>query len=290
MKLKMKNIKLSGFILAFTIFPFVFLMTFTYIPLANMIGYSFTDWDGVSVVKQYVGLKNYIQILTNAEYFGVFKVTFYYLIAAVIQLMLGLFFAVQLNKKLRFKNVFKGVYFFPYLINGVAVAMIFNFFFMPSGTLDSMLNFLGLGKLTQKWLGNPSLINVSLCFVQIWKYLGFTIVIFLGAMQAIDSTVYEAAAVDGAGDFQVFKSIILPSIKNILGLQIILAVKNSLSVFEIPYIMTDGANGSMTFVIKTIKTAFSYNKIGLASAMSIVLFMIIIIITIVQKLLIREED
>lgn len=277
------------FIIAFTIFPFLFLITFTYYPLVNMLGYSFTDWNGSSKEKTFVGLANYIRVFTDSQYFGVFKVSFYYIIGFALQMIIALFLASILNFKLHGKKLFKGILFFPYLINGVAVAMMFNFFFTPEGTLDTLLKFFGLDFLIQQWLGNPKLINFSLVYAQVWRYIGFTVVIFLGAMQAIDRQVYDAADVDGANGWQVFRFIVLPSIKSILELQIILSVKNALSVFEMPYIMTDGANGSMTFVIQTVKTAFNYSKVGLASAMAIILFMIIIIITFIEKVLLRKE-
>lgn len=275
-------------ILAFSIFPVVFLVTFTYIPLVNMVLYSFTDWDGISKVKDFVGLKNYIRIFTDPQYFMVFKVSLYYILGSVVQLVLALGVATILNFRLRFKNFFKGVLFFPYLMNGVAVSMMFIFFFQPAGVLDSFLQLIGFEELIRKWLGDPGIINYSMVFISMWRSLGFSIVIYLGAMQSIDKNVFEAAAVDGANKVQVFFRIILPSIRPILTLQVILAVKGALSVFETPFIMTDGANGSMTFVIQTMKTAFNYDKVGLASAMAVVLFMIVIILTIVQKVLIKE--
>lgn len=277
-------------IIAFTTFPFLFLIAFTYYPLASMIGYSFTDWDGVSKVKNFVGWDNYQKVFSDPQYFGVFKVSLYYLAGSVIQLILALIIASILNFKLHCKKLFKGIYFFPYMVNGVAVAMIFSFFFMSGGALDSVLSFLHLDGLIREWLDDPRLINPSLVYTQIWRNLGFTSVIFLGAMQATDTQVYDAAAVDGAGEWQVFEYIIIPSIRSILELQIILAVKNALSVFETPYIMTGGSNGSATFVIQTVKTAFNYNKVGLASAMGIVLFMIIMIITVIQKVILRDRD
>ncbi|CAH8720370.1 sugar ABC transporter permease [Paenibacillus thiaminolyticus] len=276
-------------ILGFTVFPIVFLLTFTYWPMLNMVWYSFTSWDGISNVKEFVGLDNYVRVLNDPQYFSVFKVSLYYIAGSVLNLFLSLFIATILNFKLKFSNFFKGVLFFPYLINGVAVAMIFLFFFQPDGVLDSFLSLLGLNSWIQQWLGNPNLINPSMVFVSMWKGLGFAIVLYLGAMQSIDNSVYEAANVDGANGWQVFKSIIIPSIKPVLTIQIILSVKGALSVFEIPFIMTNGANGSMTFVIQTIKTGFNYNKVGLASSMAMILFIIIIIMTVVQKFILKEE-
>lgn len=276
-------------ILSFTVFPLLFLLTFTYWPMLNMVWYSFTNWDGISKVKEFVGFDNYVRIFSDPQYFSVFKVSLYYIAGSILTLFLSLFLATILNFKLRLANVFKGILFFPYLINGVAVAMIFLFFFQPEGILDSLLSLLGLNGWIHQWLGNPDLINYSMVFVSMWKGLGFAVVLYLGAMQSIDDSVYEAANVDGANGWQVFKSIIIPSIKPILALQIILSVKGALSVFEIPFIMTNGANGSMTFVIQTIKTGFNYNKVGLASAMAMILFIIIIVMTVVQKFFLKED-
>ena len=112
---------------------------------------------------------------------------------------------------------------------------------------------------------------------------------YIGAIQSISPDVYEAADLDGANAWQRFWYIIFPSIRPIVALQLILAIKGAVSVFEIPYIITGGRNGTSTFVIKTIETAFQYQKIGLASAMAIVLLAIILIITGIQKAFFRER-
>jgi multiple sugar transport system permease protein len=114
-------------------------------------------------------------------------------------------------------------------------------------------------------------------------------VLFLGAIQSIPAERYEAAELDGANRWQQFRYIILPGIRPVVGLMFILAVAGSLSVFEIPYIMTGGANGSETFVIQTINTAFRFNDFGLASAMAVVLLAIVLLVTWVQRRLVPEE-
>ena len=108
-------------------------------------------------------------------------------------------------------------------------------------------------------------------------------VMFAGAIQSINGDLYEAAAIDGANRWQQFKYITFPGIKLIISLNLILAVKGAISVFEIPKIMTDGANGSSTFVLKTLDTAFTIHKVGLASAMGVVLLIFIMIVTFIQK-------
>jgi multiple sugar transport system permease protein len=273
----------------FLIVPVALLVVFTYIPVLNMFGYSVTSWNGLSPTKEFVGADNYIEIATRPELFGVLRVSLYYVGASVIQIVLALYFATVLSFNVRFRNFFKGIIFFPYLINGVAIAMVFLYFFEPGGTLDSTLSALGLGDLSRQWLGDPDTINYSLAATSIWRYLGLNFVLFLGAIQSIPAQLYEAAEIDGANRWHQFRFLILPGIRPIVGLSFILAIGGSLSVFEIPYIMTGGANGSETFVTQTVYLAFKAYKVGLASAMAVVLLLIILLITWVQRRVVPDE-
>ncbi|MGN8647507.1 carbohydrate ABC transporter permease [Gracilibacillus sp. HCP3S3_G5_1] len=276
-------------IVTFLIVPLTLLATFSFLPVANMFWYSVTDWNGYSD-KEFVGLENYITVFTDPEYFRVFGVSLYYFFATFVQMGLALYFATILSFKVRFTNFFKGVIFFPYLLNGVAIGFMFLFFFRPDGALDTVLQMIGLGDFTMHWLGNPDIINISLAGTSVWRYMGFNFIIFLGAISSISSEVYEAAEIDGANRWQQFRYIILPSIRIIISLNLVLAISGALSAFEIPYIMTGGANGSATFVIQTVDTAFKYGKIGLASAMAVILLFIVIIVTVLQKRFFSEED
>lgn len=277
-------------ILLFLITPVTLLLVFTYIPVGNMFWYSFTKWDGFSKTKEFVGLENYLEIFTRPELFKVFSVSLYYFVGSIVQLGLALYFATILSFNVRFKNFFKGVLFFPYLINGVAIGFMFLYFFKPDGVLDTFLTTIGLSGLIRYWLGDPTIINYSLAGVSVWRYMGLNFVMFLGAIQSIPTEIYEASELDGAGRWQQFRYIIIPSIMPILGLSSILAVRGSLSVFEIPYIMTGGANGSSTFVIQTINMAFKFKKFGLASGMAVVLLVIILIVTGIQNLIFKSEQ
>ncbi|NQX05978.1 sugar ABC transporter permease [Rathayibacter sp. VKM Ac-2856] len=268
--------------------PLAFLVVLTYIPVANMFWYSVTDWDGLDPDKTFVGLENYVEIFTRPEIFQVFFVSLFYLAGAVAQLGLALFFATLLSFRTRFRNFFKGVIFFPYLINGVAIGLMFLYFFRPDGTLDAVLGVFGVQD-TPQWLGDPSVVNVSLAATSVWRYMGLNFVLFLGAIQSVPEEQYEAADIDGATSFDKFRFIIVPSIRRILGLSFILAIAGALSAFEMPYIMTGGANGSETFVIQTVDTAFRYSKVGLASAMAVVLLAIVLIITAVQRRVFPDE-
>ncbi len=280
--------------IAFLLIPLVLLILFTLIPAVNMGIYSFQERDQLGVNPEWVGLENYTRLFTDSSYLKTFANSIYYFFGSFIQLALALFIATLLCSKIKFANVFKGILFFPYMMNGVAVSLIFRRFFQKGdgitnteGTLNSIIEMFG-GEAV-KWLSDGNIVNFCLVFASIWRYIGFDIIMFIGAIQSISPDIYEAADLDGANSWQRFRYIIFPSIRPIVALQLILAIKGAASVFEIPYIITGGRNGTSTFVIKTIETAFQYQKIGLASAMAIVLLAIILVITAIQKIFFKER-
>uniref|UniRef100_UPI0021A96484 carbohydrate ABC transporter permease n=1 Tax=Streptomyces beigongshangae TaxID=2841597 RepID=UPI0021A96484 len=268
--------------------PLLLLITFTYVPVANMVAYSFTDWDGISPELSYTGAGNYAELFTRPELFEVFFVSGYYLAASAVQIVVALYFATVLSFDVRFRNFFKGVLFFPYLINGVAVGFVFLYFFQDGGTLDSVLGLFGVHP-DHAWLGTPVSANTSLAGVSVWRYLGLNFVLFLGAIQSIPGELYEAAELDGANRWHRFRYIIAPGIRPVLSLTVILSVSGSLSAFEVPFIMTGGATGTETFVIQTVKLAFQFNKTGLASAAAVVLLLIVLAVTWVQRRLVPDD-
>ena len=271
----------------FLLVPLAFLALFTYVPVVNMVGYSATEWDGLSPHKTFVGLDNYVEIFSRPALFKVFFVSLYYFGASIVQAVLALYFATILSFRIKLAKMWKGILFFPYMINGVAVGFIFLYFFRPHGTLDATLSLLGIP--AHQWLGDPDTINYSLAGVSLWRYLGLSFVLFLGAIQSITPELFESSEMDGASRWQQFRFIILPGIRNVVGLMLILSIAGSLSAFEVPFIMTGGANGSKTFVIQTVDMAFKFNKFGLASAMAVVLLLIVLLITWIQRRVIPDE-
>lgn len=279
----------------FLLIPLVLLVTFTYIPAFKMLKDSFYDRDQFGFDAKFIGLDNYKTIFTNPDYLVTFKNSLYYLVGSFVQQIVALLVASILCSKIRGKGFFKGVLFFPYLMNGVAVSLIFLKFFSKGsppltgeGTLNSIIELLDGEPV--KWLSTPFLANCCLVFVSIWRYIGFDIIMYMGAIQSISPDLYEASDLDGVNPWQRFRYIVFPSIKPIISLQLILAVKGAISVFEIPYIITGGKSDTTTFVIKTIDTAFEFHKYGLASAMGIVLLLIIIVITLIQKAFFKDDD
>ena len=271
-------------IVLFLLVPFVLLILFTYVPFVDMLKNSFTDWDGLSDEYNYIGFDNYIKLFTEPEYLSVLKNTLYYLVGSMVQIALALFLAFLVSAKYKGADFYKGIIFFPSLLNGVAVSMIFLFFYREGGTLDAILTAFGHDPSTlPRWIGDAGIVNIALVFAMLWRYVGQNVVIFGGAILSTDKNALEAAALDGATEWQRFCYIVFPRLKPVISVGMILAVKNAISIFELPFIITGGQNGSSTFVVQTINTAFQNRNVGMASAMGIVLLIVIMVIAVVQN-------
>ena len=272
---------------AFMTIPLLLLFVFTYLPFAEMVKFSFYKMKYLTPVDQrkFVGFKNYIDVFRRDDCFGALKLSLYYMVGAIIQLVLALYLATILSFKVKGGNFFKGLMFFPYLISGIAIGFIFKFFYTRGFVLDTILQWCGF-KLDNLpyWLKDQSINNWSLVATSVWRYFGQNMVLFIGAIMSVDADLYEAAELDGANKFQQFKHIILPSIKTIITLNVILSITGSLSAFEQPYVITDGANGTGTYFVIMNEIAHVSQKVGLASAMAVVLLLIIFACTILQKL------
>ena len=269
---------------AFMIIPLVLLFLFTYLPFAEMFGFSFYNMKYIGA-RKFVGFKNYLKVFQRDDCFGALKLSLYYMGGSIVQLGLALYLATVLSFKVKGGGIFKGFMFFPYLINGIAIGFIFKFFYTRGFVFDTVLQWCGfeLDNLPY-WLKDQSINNISLVGTSVWRYFGQNMVLFIGAIMSVDSELYEAAMLDGANRFQQFKYIILPSIKTIIMLNVILSITGSLSAFEPPYVITSGANGTGTYFVVMHEIAHTQQKVGLASAMAIVLLMIIFVATILQKL------
>lgn len=273
-----------GIIVAFCAIPVLLLLLFTYYPFANMVGYSFYKMKYIGP-RQWVGLDNYLAVFTRPDTLASLKLSIYYMIGALLQVALALYLSTILAFKVRAGNVFKAIYFFPYLINGIAVGFIFKFFFTRGYVLDTVLQWCGY-RLDQLpyWLRDQSINNWSLVGTSIWRYLGQNVILFIGSIMSIDQTLYEAAEIDGANKWQQFKHIILPGIRTILVLNVILSITGSLSAFEAPFVITTGANGTATFFVLMDRLAHVSQKVGLASAMAVVLLVVIMIFALLQQI------
>ncbi|MGL6259293.1 carbohydrate ABC transporter permease [Vibrio sp. WXL103] len=273
----------------FLVIPLTLLITFSYYPASQLFYMSVTDWDGYALDKEFIGLDNYRYLAEDPELLEPMLNSLYYFAGAVVQLVLSLWFAVLVNSKLAGRNLFKTLLFIPFVLNAVAASMVFQIFYQVDGAFDSFLVTIGLANWVRPWLMDPDIVNWALVAASVWRYLGFNLILFYGVLQSIPQDQYEAARLEGAGEWQQFRYITLPSIKLIMGLQVLLAFVGSLSVFEIPMIITKGANGTKTFVMATLETAFTFNDFGLASAMAVLLLVIVVFFMVLQKILFGEE-
>jgi len=286
---KKRNWQKVLLIVTFSAVPLFLLILFTYVPFIKMIQFSFYNMS-YTKNKGFVGLANYAKIFTKSEYVDAMLLSLYYMAGAVVQLSLALFFATLLTSGgIRGTGIFKGIMFFPFLVNGIAIGYIFKFFYTRGFVLDSVLQAIGIPlEALPYWLRDQSINNWSLVFTSVWKYCGQNMVLFIGAIASIDPTLYEAATIDGANKWQQFKTIILPGIKTVFMLNLILSITGSLSAFEPAYVVGSmGANGTATFFIKIHQMAHVTGKVGMACAMAMVLMVLILIFTAGQRLFFR---
>nr|WP_307991837.1 sugar ABC transporter permease [uncultured Niameybacter sp.] len=263
--------------------PLLLLFTFGLYPICALIEYSFTSWNGLSPTKDYVGLSNYIKIFTDPTYIKVFLNSVIYFVSGIIQIIIALFFAIMLSGKVRGKNFFKATFVFPCLISGMAVAMLFKVFFTPGGSFDSLLTFLGLEDHIRYWLGDPRIVNTTLGAISIWKNTGKSFILYFGAISCVPLEHYRLAEIEGASSWQKIRYIILPGIQIVLKINFMLLTIGALSAFELPLILTNGANGTTTFLLQTMKAAFEKKQYGMAASMAVIVSLVIITITTIQN-------
>ncbi|MDR2535788.1 MAG: sugar ABC transporter permease [Treponema sp.] len=274
-------------IVTFLAVPLLLLIVFSYIPILFNIFLSFTNWDGVSRIR-IIGLRNYQRIFSDPQYLLLFRNCLWYMLVAIPQLLLSFMLAILVNGKFKGLNIFKAILIFPYLLNGIIVSAIFILFFQNSGTFNTLLNIIGLPSFTRNWLQDLAIVNPAIASISIWRYYGMAFVMFFGALQSIPEELYESAAIDGCNKWREIWHISVPFIKKVLFINVLLSVSGSIQVFEIPYIMLGGANGTATPVIQ-IQQSMTDNRVGFAAAMSIVVFFVVVASVGLQRLLVKEE-
>jgi raffinose/stachyose/melibiose transport system permease protein len=280
-------------IILFLLVPIILLIIFSYYPALLLVILSLGNWDGSSPHIEFVGFQNYINLFQDSATLMTFENNLAYLLISFIQIALALYLAVILNTRLCGKNFFKSVIFMPYVLNGVAVAFMFNYMYnYESGPINLFLRYIGLGQYAIHFFSQNYSINFSLASIGMWQFTGLNMVIFLGALQSIPKEHYEAASIDGANFFQSVRYITLPSIKPVISLSLFLSINGAMQAFFEPYVLTGGgpAGRSTTFTIATLQIAFTYQNFGKASAMGVVLFLVVIAIVILQNLVLREKE
>lgn len=273
-------------IISFLIAPLTLLTVFSLWPAIQLVWLSLTDWDGLSPDKNFVGLANYRRVLIeDRELLSPLVNSLYYFAGGVIQLALATYFAVILSRRMPGSDLFRMILFLPFVLNSVATSIVFRDFLQIDGGLDALMALVGLGAFTQEWVQDPDVVKWSLVFASVWRYLGFQLLITYGALQAVPQDQYEAAHIEGASEWQRFRHITLPTIAPVLGLQLILATVGALEVFDVPFLITAGANDTKTFVMATLEEAFEFRRVGMAAAMAVILLCFVMLAIVVQRAL-----
>lgn len=248
---------------------------------------SFTDWN-LFGSPEFVGLKNYVSIFQDARFYEALKNTLLFIVGYLpIVIFLSMGVALLLNSKVKGVNAFRGLFFLPVITSWVAVSMIWKGLLNPEfGVINSMIE--ALGGTGPSWLQNPHFVIPAVIMVSIWKDTGFLSIIFLGGLQGISQEYYEAARIDGANKWRQFRSITLPLLSPTTFYALIITIINSFQVFDQIWIMTAGeptADLVPVMVTEIYKNSFQYQKMGYATALSWILFGIIILVTIFQNVM-----
>ena len=268
--------------------PFVILfLVFGMFPLVFSLYLAFQTWEPTSGLSamQFVGFENFVFSLQDEWFWKSLKNTAWLAVASgVPQHLVAIPLAVFIHtsfKKLR--NGVVGAYFLPYITSTVAIAIMFSSLFSTDyGIVNTALRGL-FGIENIDWLGTPENIKPAIAMIVFWRYVGFNVVLYLAALQTIPKDLYEAATMDGAGRLQQFFHITLPSLKPMIFFGVTLSVIGGLQLFEEPFILTGGRGGSdqagMTTAIYLYRMAFDFNDFGAASAMSWLLFVVVVVLT-----------
>ncbi len=262
--------------------PMLSILVFLFIPMIVSFWWSLNDFTGLQA-PTFIGLKNYIQLFTADPIFikTLLNTTLFVLMGMGIGPTLGLLTALLLNQKVRFQSVFRTAYYLPVMTSLVVVSTIWVMLYNRNGLLNTVLNGLGLGKVG--WLSDPRVSLISVALASIWQGFGFETVVFLAAMQSIPRELYEAAMMDGAGPFQRFWYITLPSLRHVILFVYIYGIIGSYQVFDQVYVMTSGGPVySTSTIVHYLFTKFMDLRLGYASAIAYVLFAILVIFSFIQ--------
>jgi multiple sugar transport system permease protein len=288
--------------------PFIILfLVFGLFPILFSFVLMFHSWDPVKGLAsmEFVGLENLSFAFEDPLVWTSLGNTLWLaVVSGVPQHLVAIPLAYLINEKLgRWRNAVMGAYFLPYITSTVAIAMMFSTLFSTDyGMVNAMLTSLAKSQVFEHllpstnvdWLGDPNTIKPIVAFVVFWRYLGFNVILYVAAMQAISRDQYEAARMDGAKSLQQFWYITLPQLKPIMFFGVTLTIIGGLQLFEEPFILTGGKGGmeyaGMTTAMYMFRTAFDYNDYGLASAISWMLFIIILAMTVLTNRAFKSNE
>ncbi|HCM89953.1 MULTISPECIES: sugar ABC transporter permease [Vagococcus] len=259
------------------------------IPFLQGIFYSFTNWRGYGE-WDFVGFKNYLHMFQDADILNSYVFTFKFaIISTILVNIIGLFLAIGLNSKIKFQKILKAVYFLPYMLGTLIIGFIFNFIFarlVPEFGIGAGIEALSVNILGTEYAW------VGIVIVTVWQSLAFTTLIYLSGLQTVDQDIYEAADLDGASGFTLFRKITFPLLAPFFTINMVLSAKGFLMAFDQIVAMTNGGPGTSTTSISLLiyKKGFTGGQFAYQSANSVVLFLVVVIISIVQLRILEKRE
>ena len=254
---------------------------------------SFTDWDGMTDVFHFVALKNYIKMFKDHVFWtSVVNNLIFFVGTVVIQALLGFVLAVLLKKKLPGSNVFKAIYFMPIAMATSIITAIFRIIMDPTnGALNQFLRAIHLNGFAVNWLGDPKIALVSVIIVNIFQWMGFSMITYYAGLMSLPDDVYEAAKIDGAGFWRTTFSVTLPMLKGTTNVLIILGIVGSLKTFDIVKLLTGGGPGRSTTVMNTYlyEKAFKDFNAGGAASIGVAILIIAMVMSFLQVKFGKED-
>jgi multiple sugar transport system permease protein len=263
-------------------------------PTAQAFRMSFYDWKVVgSATSEFLGLDNYAFALGDPQFWVAFGNTAFYIVLTVIpQIVLGLGVALLLHRRGPAQPLFRVLYYLPVVTSWVVVSLLFRFLFADQGAINGALGALQLTDGTTSWLADRWTGMIAIAIAGIWKGIGWSMMIFLAALQGVPVSLLEAATVDGAGRWQRFRAVTLPAIRAALGFVTVMLVIGGFNVFVSVYLMTGGGPAGRTDVLLTYmyRVAFDDLHIGYGSAIAAILTVIVFAFSVIQLRVFRDRD
>ncbi|GIO43786.1 carbohydrate ABC transporter permease [Paenibacillus apis] len=289
-----KKKKWPNYALFFILPAFILYTLFVIVPTLGSVYYSFTSWDGISSDVRFIGLANFVEIWNSPRVRNALQNTLILTISLVIlENILAILLALLVDKVRWFSKIFRSVFYFPTLLSGIVMgfvwAMMLNYNF---GVINQLLTKIGFGAITVDWLGDPRYALISILFSTVWKGAGYYMIIYLAGLQGIPQELNEAASIDGASGWKQFRHITFPLLAGSVTVCMVLSMISALKIFDQIAVMTDGGPGfeteTLTYLI--YKVGFGELRQGFGTALAMVLFFIILIITVFQVKILQKRE
>ncbi|WP_165066495.1 carbohydrate ABC transporter permease [Marisediminicola senii] len=270
-------------------------VAFVIFPVAIAAYYGFFSWSGYGPAVDFVGIRNYVTILTDSSFHEALGNNVFIAVASLIlQGPLALGLALLLNRKMRGQSIIRVLIFVPYVIAEVVVGIGWSLMLQSNGALNGLLVKVGLGDLAQDWLSNPAIAIWTLVVIITWKYIGFAVILFLAGLQGVPEELSEAASIDGATYWQVQRYIVLPLLGPTIRIWAFLSIIGSLQLFDLVWIIwgqyvagTAGTSTMATYMVANGRNSGSY---GYGSAVAVVMFVLSLIVALIyQRFLLRRD-